>query len=186
MEDRFKTSEDAEARYEKLVSEIKRLHSPLIFQQKMQNFKLTKITFEADAHTVILVFTKDKKDAPSEEAEFHLYHKQPLFCINFCSQSYSENDFDLSEEYQKEVIKDIALINSAIPVGELTAEQEYKDRIAYESERNRKYKEKMKREPRDLGDYDGDRDWEYEKQVKEAEELERKEPNVVTLKPNLN
>ena len=43
MGDRFKTSEDAETRYEKLVSEIKRIHGELIFEQKLDGFDLKKI-----------------------------------------------------------------------------------------------------------------------------------------------
>ena len=79
MADRFETSEDAETRYEKLVSEIKRIHGELIFEQKLDGFDLKKIDFE-DPHNVTLTFSYGNNEEKYElDRKLTLYHKQPLF-----------------------------------------------------------------------------------------------------------
>lgn len=107
MQDRFKTSEDAESRYEKLVAEIKRIHGELFFRQKLDGFDLKEMVFK-DPHNVKLIFGYGGEEYL--DRELTLYHKQPLFPPYECydANDYLYCDYNLSEQYQQEVIKDIA------------------------------------------------------------------------------
>jgi len=117
----------SETRYEKLVSELLRIHRSLIFQRRLDGYVLKNIIFK-DQFNVVMQFSNGEEKG---DKDIELYHKQPLF-IDY--QNYDDNDYiygeyNLSEEYQKEVIKDFADANQ---VSHMIAEDEYMKMIKEE------------------------------------------------------
>ena len=109
MQDRFKTLEDANERYETMISELKNLHSDYIFLMKIKGYDLDRIQFEYDdEYMAVFVFKKTipDEDTPSIKSVC-LTHTYQLFHVIDMS-NYEARVHTASNKLQEMILLDKA------------------------------------------------------------------------------